>query len=1054
MGKLWAVLYIYFFCIPLIHGQRMVVGRIIGHQQQPLIGASVVVKGTNLGTATDLFGSFEIMISPGFSTLVVSYTGYATKEVEATSDSLVISLEEGLHLEEAIITAFGIQRTKNSIGYAVQEIQGVSLTQTGDLNFISSLTGKIAGIQIISASGASVGGTAKIRIRGASGLFGSNPLFVVDGTPISNDNFSGNYSGIDFGNLASDILPEEIESITILKGPTATAIYGNRGAHGVVLITTKKGESKKGVGITFHSGMTYDQVYLLPPYQNEFGGGYDGNFLTTTDPKDGKSYKILNYSADESWGPRMDGTMYRPWWSWFEGADYGKEISLSPNPSNVKDFFQSGITLNHGISFSGGSESTVFRFSFHDVRQSGVVPNAYLKRNHLSLQTSSQLTEKWKLGAHIHFVLTEGRGRPTFGYAANNPVSSFNQWFQRQLAMEPLKNYRHTDGNLKSWNLRSNQDLRPLYWDNPFFVVYENFPTDRRDRYFGNISVQYQILDGLLLTGFLRRDSYTQHIETRTATGGVLQDAFSERKHYGVEANYEFILQYQKNFGRMTLDASFGGNNRHDYASSTSVATVGGLNAANLFNIKASVDRPEVSNYSSQKMVRSLYGGATLGYKSLAYLAVTLRNDWSSTLPLDQNAYLYPSLTSSFIFSEKVTGKWLSFGKWRMSVAQVGTDIGPYQTQFTYRAGVPFGNYPAFTLPNISINESIRPTRSTSLESGIELKFLQQRMGLDLTGYRTDARDQILTIPVSGASGFSSGIINAGHIRSEGIEWIVYADIIDKKNWHWEVRLNGATNRSSVHKLSDGITNQLLDSWGWGGLSIHAPVGGKWGTIKGRGYQVYECGGCPGEGQKVMTPEGRYIVQEDKDLGSILPNITGGLRSILSYKGFSVDGLIEFQSGGRFHSTTKMFSAFSGISKETVGINDRGKSIREPVTEGGGIKLEGVLEDGTPHVVYVDAQSYYRDQLFALNEHWIYDASYMKWRELSLGFDLPARLLEKVPFQVFSISLMARNIWLIYARASGIDPSEISPGSNDFVFQENGILPGVRSIGFKMKVGF
>ena len=1054
MKKLSLVLAFVLFAAGSILAQRTLTGKVTDTSGEPLIGASVLIKGTSTGTVTDLDGNFELSVPAGPQVLVFSFTGFTTAEVEATSDVINISLEEGVTLAEAVVTALGIEREKKSLGYAVQEVDGDALTMVRDQNVASSLTGKVAGVQVISASGASLGGSAKIRIRGANSLYGGSPLFVVDGTPISNGNFSSAYRGVDYGNLASDINPDDIETISVLKGPAATAIYGNRGANGVVLITTKKGTKRSGIGVTINSSVTAENVYILPEYQNEYGGGYTQDFLRAVDPVDGRTYNVLNYAADESWGPKMDGTLYRPWWSWYPGEDYGTEIPMQANPDNVRNFFDTGVTYNNSIAMSGGNESTTFRLSYSNINQTGVVPNSKLNRNNLSVNTSTQLTDKLTLAANVNFATVEALGRPTFGYLGNNPVNSLNQWFQRQLDIDRLRDYKNPDGTFRSWNIRSPTNLRPLYWDSPFFSIYENYPTDSRDRYFGSVSLSYKVMDGLTLAGFLRRDSYTQRIEERVATGGLDQDYYGESVRNESEDNYEFIAQYNKNVGNFSVDANFGANIRVNNFRSNGMGTVGGLNASNLFNIKASIDRPSVSSFLEEKVVRSLYGGATFGYKSFAYLGFTVRNDWSSALPVNNNSYLYPSVTGSLVFSELMNTGFLSFGKIRASYAQVGSDISPYQVNFTYGAGTPYGSNASFALPNTLINEDLKPALSSSYEAGIELKFLKNRLGFDFTVYRTDAVDQILTVAVPGSSGFSNAIINAGNIRSEGLELSITATPIETNNVTWDLTFNAARNNSQVIELADGLDNQLLDNWGWGGLSINAPVGGEWGTFRGRGFNTYECGGCAQQGEKIITEAGRYTWVNNKELGGVLPDLTGGFRSMLNIKGVNIGAFLEFQVGGQFHSVTRMFTAYSGLSSETVGLNDKGNPIRDEVAAGGGIRVDGVLADGTPHTAYVDAQTYYSSYLFAMNENWIYDASYLKFRELSVGYSLPRKMLSNSPFQSVNLSLIARNLWLIHANVDGIDPSEISPGSSNYVFQENGILPGVRSIGFNLKLGF
>lgn len=1028
--------------------QRTVTGTVTDQNGDPLIGATVLLKDSSTGTVTDIDGTYTLEIPEGEQTLVFSYTGFATQEVITGSSKVIdVVLEQGIQLAEAVVTALGIEREKKALGYAVQEVDGDQITAVGDQNVVSSLTGKVAGVQVISASGASLGGSAKIRIRGANSLTGGSPLFVVDGTPISNTNFSDDEVGNDYGNLAQDIPPEDIENISVLKGPAATAIYGQRGANGVVMITTKKGGARKGIGVTYSGTVTGDRVYVLPDYQNEYGGGYTQEFLEYVDPVDGQTYKGLNYAADESWGPPMNGTQYRPWWSWFPGEDYGTTIPMEANPDNVRNFFETGLTFNNNIAMTGGNEKSNFRLSYTNINQQGIIPNSELQRNNVSLNASTELADRLRLSTSVTFANTNTTGRPAYGYTGYNPVLSFNQWFQRQLNMDRLKDYKAADGSTKSWNIRSPTNLRPLYWDSPYWTANENFTTDSRDRYFGNINLSYEITDGLSVTGFFRRDNYTQRFEERTASFGLDLPGYREFVANGREDNYEIVGQYNKTFGDLSVDATLAGNIRKNTYHSNNGATAGGLNAPNLFNLGASVDRPNLSSYQSEKVVRSVYGGANFGWRSFLYLGFTLRNDWSSALPEDNNSYLYPSVQTSFVFSELMTSNFLSFGKLRASFAQVGSDIGPYETAFTYGLGTPYGSTATFNLPNRLPNQDLRPALSSSYEAGIELKFFRNRIGVDVTAYRTDAEDQILSLAVPGSSGYSSALINAGNIRSEGVEIALTATPIITRDFSWDIDFNAAKNNSQVLELADGLDNYRLDGWGWGGFSINAPVGGEWGMMRGRAFRRID-------GQPVLNENGTYQFDLNQDLGGLLPDWTGGVRNELSFKGFNLAFFVEWQKGGQFHSITRMFNAYSGLGPETAGLNDKGVPVRDPVDQGGGIRVDGVDEAGNAVTKYVDPQLLYSDNLFALHENWIYDASYIKLREVTLGYSLPQSVMANLPFQSARVSLIGRNLWLIHSNVDGIDPSEISPGSSNFVYQENGILPGVRSLGLNVRLGF
>jgi TonB-linked SusC/RagA family outer membrane protein len=1044
--------------------QRSVSGTVLDVDGSPLEGVAVVVQGTNTGAFTNAEGRYSLEVPDGANALVFRYVGKMDQTVVITGNTMDVTMQEDdVYLDEVVVTALGIKREERSLGYAVQEISGEDASYVRDQNVVSALSGKIAGVQVISASGAQLGGTAKIRIRGANGLGGGNPLFVVDGTPMSNRNFSGNVTGIDYGNLAQDINPDDIESITVLKGPAATALYGNRASEGAIVITTKKGGARKGLGININSSVSFENVYVLPNYQNEYAGGYTQDFLKWTDQADGQEYNVLNYAADESWGPKIDGTNYRPWWSWFPGEDYGTVVPLTAQPDNVRNFFDTGITYNNNVALSGGNANTTYRLSYTNITQNGVIPNSQLNRNNISLNAGTQLSEKLKIATSVNFARTDGLGRPSFGYspATGNVVQSFNQWFQRQLDMDRLRDYRNADGTMRSWNIRNPENLRPLYWDSPFFTVFENFPTDTRDRYFGNITLSYQLTDHIKVNGIVRRDKYTQRIETRIASGGLELPSYSEYVAEGQEDNYEFLGTYDNTFGDLSVNVNVGGNIRRNDFHSNNMATAGGLNAPNLFNIKASIDRPTTTSFISEKVVRSLYGFATLGYADMLYLDFSLRNDWSSALPAENNSYLYPSVSASFIVSEL----WgqndiFSYAKARLSFAQTGSDIGAYQTNFTYNAGTPYGSVPTFGLPNTLINEDLRPALSSAYEAGVDLRFFNNRVGLDVTLYQQENIDQILNLTVPGSSGFTSAIINAGNITSKGIEVAFNASPFRSEDFTWDINLNWARNRSEVVELADGIDNRRLDGWGWGGFSINAPVGEEWGQMRGRGYDTFQA--VDSEGNEIDHPsngipivsESGYAAVNNKELGGLLPDWTGGFRNTLIFKGIEVTAFVEFQKGGQFHSVTKMFNAYSGLSTETTGLNDRGNPVRDPVADGGGVRIEGVDAEGEPAEFYVDAQDLYSGNLFANNEHWIYDQSYVKLRELRVGYSLPKSILGSSPIQDLNISAIARNLWLIHTNVDGLDPSEISPGSNGYVFQENGQLPGVRSLGINVRLGF
>ncbi|MBB6328695.1 TonB-linked SusC/RagA family outer membrane protein [Algoriphagus iocasae] len=1058
--NLLALLLIIFFAQGVFAQSKTISGIVTSSEDGlGLPGVSVLVKGTTNGTITGIDGDYSIQLPADRNILQFSFVGMKSVEVTVGNESEInVVLDPDVKaLNEVIVTALGVSRDDRSVGASIQSVKGEDLTATRNSNVVGNLAGKVAGVQVIGSSGAAIGGTQNIRLRGINTLGGGSPLFVVDGTPISNTSISPNNdaAGRDYGNLAADINPDDIESVSVLKGPSAAALYGNRAANGVIIITTKKGNKKKGLGIEINQSTTLENVYVLPEYQNEYAGGYTQDLLTFSyDPNihpeswasfDGQ--KMLNYAADESWGPKMDGTMIRHWDSWLDGPQFGELRALVPQPDNVRNFFDTGVTTNTGVSFSAGDALSNFRVSLNNINQKGVMPGSELSKNNVSFNGSQQLNDKLSVGLNFNFTGTNAHGRPASGYTGRNPVNSFNQWFQRQIDMDRLAQYRNPDGTYRSWNIRSPLESRPLYWNNPYYEAYENAPEDSRDRVYGNFNVSYKLTDALKVSGFLRTDFYNQKIEERIASGGLDLDFYSVSQRIGREDNYEILLQYDKMFGEFSVTANAGGNIRKNLYSSMYEGTVGGLAVPNYYNIDASVDRPSTDSYKSTKTVRSVYGNVSVGYQNTIFLDATLRNDWSSSLPKANNSYLYPSITSSFVFTELMGGggSFLSFGKLRASYAQVGSDIGPYEIAQIYNVSTPYGSFPNLQVPNTAANPNLKPALSSSYEAGVDLRFWNGKVNFDLTFYRNDNKDQILNLTVPGSSGFSGALVNAGNIRSEGVELSIGGTPIQKRDFSWDVSLNLAHNTSKVIELAAGLDNRQLQSAYWG-MTINAKVGEEWGTLIGTGFK-YADNGLP-----IINEDGSYAIERNKDLGTTLPTATGGFTNTFRYKNFDLTAFIEFQAGGQFYSVTKMFNAYSGLGKETAGLNDKGSPLRDPVEDGGGVRVDGALEDGTPTTVYVDAYDYFSG-MFGLHENWIYDASYVKLREIRLGYSLPAKLVNKTPFHTLNVAFIAKNLWLIHTNVPGLDPSEFGSGANGYAYFESGQLPGVRSLGFNVRIG-
>ena len=608
---------------PFFAQNRIISGTVkVSEDNMPLPGVNVIIKGTNNGTVTDMQGKYSLEVTPN-AILVFSAIGFVSQEIEISGqEELNVSLVQDTEsLDEVVVTALGISRDKKSLGYATQEVEGEDLNITNQQNVLGTLSGRVAGVQVTGSSGASMGGTHKIKIRGVNSINGGDePLIVIDGTPISNSNFSGS-SGADYGNLAQDINPSDIASVNVLKGPAASALYGIRGQYGVIMITTKKGKKgPKEVRVQVNSSLMFEFAGNFLPKQNMYGGGSSQSFRTLSN---GDPY--VDLSVDESWGPRMDGTPVRQVFSFYpQDPTYGQLTPFVPHPDNVENYYETGLNLNNGVTVSGGNENSTYRLSLNDTRIEGVEPNTELNRNNLGVNASLDLAENLTVSTTINYARNEAQ-RP--GQGSEYGVAYLNQWFQRNLDMDRLKDYRYDDGTILHWNLRRPDsetgeitNFNPLYWNNPYFNAYENLSNDSRDRFFGDVTLSYNILPELEIRGAIRSDMYTQNIENRTAFGGTGVPSYSVGKYQNKEWNYELLAQYNKKFGTISIDGTLGGNIFNRNYSYLSQATVGGLSAPGFYNIDASIDRPSTTSYKLEKQIRSLFAMVSLGYLDTYFL--------------------------------------------------------------------------------------------------------------------------------------------------------------------------------------------------------------------------------------------------------------------------------------------------------------------------------------------------------------------------------------------------------------------------------------------------
>jgi len=1058
-----------------IYAQRAIRGTITDDTGEALIGATVFVRGTSAGTVTDVDGKFELTVPETANMLVISYTGFTTQEVPlAGTTDFNITLAQGITLDEAVVTALGIRRSEKSLSYSVQQVDADKLNTIRQTDLNNALAGKVAGIQVRSQASMKLGGDSKVRIRGAGSLTDKQPLYVIDGTPLA--------AG------SSDVNLDDVATISVLKGPNATALYGQRGDAGVIIITTKKGVGDRGIGIELNQSTFIDKVYILPKYQNSYAGGgaadlirfqYQEGMPAEWQALDGKYYP--DYSDDASWGPRMVGQEYIPWYAWYPGSEYSfKTASLTPQKDNIRDFYETGITNNTNINLSKAAEGYSIRLSLTNQDAQGLIPNSNLSKYIVSTQTSVDLGNYFTFGANINYATQRVRGEFNDAYG-NQSSGSFSSWFHRDIDMNKLrelKDLRSPEGIAASWNhnnpgsyLSSPLDFYGAnYWYN-FYTYFDNINNiNNRQRLFGDVNLTVKLSDKFRVTGFLRRNQRDERFENATyyllETSGTqtgFRNGYSTGQTLDREDNYEVLATYTDRFGVLSVEANAGGNLRKNTIRFTGGASDDGLTVPDLFALSNSVKQPFSginigedndgtlrTDYRSNKEVRSLYARGSFGFRDLLYAEWSVRNDWSSALPDNNNSYFYPSVGGSFVFSEltKDFFPFLSYGKLRGSWAQVGSDLDAYRLGLTYTLGSDqFDGNSTIATPNTLVDPNIQPSLSSAYEGGVDLRFLENKLGLAVTLFQEEKTNEILTVQVAGASGFTGKLINAGKIERRGIEIAFDATPFTSADFEWNLGINFARNTSEIKELSEGITAIVQETGTFGtssGATLVHQVGEQWGQIRGGAFTMLN-------GQRVVTEDGLFVPNLNQYLGSALPDFTGGFFNSINYKGFVFNFNIEFQKGGDYFSLSDHWGTFSGLTARTAGVNDKGNPVRDPASDGGGVHVQGVTADGKSVDTYVEAFDYYHQfRNNSIAEEHVYDLSFVKLREISLGYQIPVQALGISKWlQRATISLVARNPWLIYADNRDFDPSELGQ-----TYGENGQFPGSRSIGFNLKLGF
>ena len=1045
--------------------QAMVKGKVIDANNDPLPGATVLVKGTSRGTVTDIDGTYSIQASEG-ETLVYSFVGFETLEkIVGTSSVIDVTLSEGLALNEVVVTALGVKRETKALGYSVQEVDGDKFTEARETNVINSLSGRVAGVQITNSS-SGIGGSSRVTIRGESSLNinANQPLFVVNGVPISNNIVGSSGSSnqeVDYGNAAGEINPDDIETMTVLKGPAAAALYGSRAANGAILITTKSGKNKKGLGITINSNTTFDNPLKLPEWQNTYGQGNGGQFEFVN----GAGAGIAD-GVDESWGPRLDDGLLIPQFDsprdvpGFRGGDLnapaGSTITPTPwvsNPDNINNFFQTGVTLSNNVALSASNENANIRLSWTNLDQKGIVPNTDLKRNTISMNGGLNLTDKLSVNSTVNYQRSESGNRPNISYGTENLMYLWI-WYGRQINTASLRDYwmPGLEGQ-QQFNYNYN------YHDNPYFNVYENTNGQAKDRIYGNISVNYKFTDKLSLMLRTGLDTYNELRDRKRAfsTQRFPKGNYREDALYFSEMNTDFLLTYSEiNNDVFTYSIAVGGNQmRQENRYVQTIAPQ--LLIPGIYNFTNTAVNLQVNQYTSEKRINSLYGFGQIGFKNILFLDLTGRNDWSSTLPADNNSYFYPSATFGAVISDMVTlPKLFSFMKARVAYAQVGNDTDPYSLSNVYSSQTAWGSIQAKSESNRLSNSELKPEQTGAFETGLDVRFFNGRLGLDFTYFDNRTKNQIIPIELDIATGYASRIINAGEIQNKGIEVVLNANpVLSPNGFNWSFLANFTRNRGKVLELTEGLNTYTLT--GRNGANIQARVGERMGNIYGQGFARVEDENSEYFGEIIHNSTGTPITAPElKYQGNYNPDWMLGLQNNFSYKGINLGFLFDFRYGGIVVSRTKTIGSTSGQLAETLYGRETGYDLEG---EGNGIVSPGVVQnaDGSysPNTYETTSRNWHNTYYNRSNvEAAKYDATFLKLREVTIGYTIPKSFLERTPFEDVKISLVGRNLAL-WTENPHFDPETLSmsggtliPGVEDMAF------PSTRSMGFNINVKF
>jgi TonB-linked SusC/RagA family outer membrane protein len=1068
-----------------------VTGTVLTEKGELLQGATVVARNeatnTTAYSVTDNNGIFlfrKLLVGSkyDFEFTFLGYEagefkGFVVKQANQKNSIMVRLKEKNAVLGQVVVTALGIVQKKAALGYSTQEVKGAVLNEARDNNFVNSLSGRVAGLNIISGNG--VGSSARITIRGESSLnyFKNQPLVVIDGVPVSNDPVtnSGGGTSPDYGSSLDELNPSDIESVNVLKGAAAAALYGSRAANGALVITTKSGINRKGVGVSLTSGYTWENPLKLPKFQNSFGGGTDGQYSGSNFgySNNGLYPNGVNEDWDESWGPALDGSLITqfdgPTQNGFRGGDVnlpnrGDIIATPfiPHPNNMKDFFVTGHTRFNSVAMAGGNDVANFRFSYTNDEELGIVPNNNLTRNAFNLKAGFKLSDRLSADVAATYTNSNSSSRPNLGYDHGTPMYEF-VWFNRNVDINSLRKY---------WQpgLEGIQQFSQDYGnghDNPFFYAFESTSAQNKNQLYGNIKISYKILDNLTIMGRAGTDYFNDFRPSRIAmsSSNAPQGAYSETTLSYQENNYDFLINYKKDFRDFHFDLSGGGNTMERFRGERQ-ATAGALVIPGIYSLNNSNVPVQNSSGDEHRRTNSLYAFLQTDYQGKVYLNITGRNDWSSTLPASNNSYFYPSVNSSILFNRifKMSEK-VDLLKLRLAYAQAGNDADPYSILTPYNYQQLWNGIPSLSESSQLNNLDLKPEKTSTAEIGAEVSLFKGRLGLDVTGYSTRSKNQILSLPTPVSSGYRSRVINAGEISNKGIEVVLNAAPIKLDNgFTWNIMINFARNISKVVSLAPGVDRIVQEAPGED-ASIEARVGQRMGALYGPGFVRVPTG--PLKGMPIIGTNGRAeITPTSIYLGNINPEWTGGITNRFSYKGVYLEFLVDINHGGVMVSRFINKATGAGQLIETAGARLKHAAgdvyNTDYYRDGGALQPDGsyarnlTIFDGSysKGIYGTGPRDFYKRYYDHNSEQQLVDRSFVKLREAKIGYNFPKRLYARLPIQNISFSLVGRNLAL-WTKNNQFDPETgASTGQGLVGGFENLSLPTTRSFGANLNINF